>query len=92
MTVNYLDPTSELSPANRQILPRPSSLEGLTLGLLDISKPRGDVFLDRLEVLFQGKGVQVKRYQKPTFTRTAPVELCQEIALECDVVVESLAD
>ena len=41
-----LDPTSELNPSQRQILARPTSLEGLTVGLLDISKARGDVFLD----------------------------------------------
>ena len=43
-----LDPTSEARPARRERPARPRSLEGLTVGLLDISKPRGDVFLDRL--------------------------------------------
>ena len=42
-----LDPTSEQNPSQRQILARPSSLKGLTVGLLDISKARGDVFLDQ---------------------------------------------
>ena len=92
MTTNFMDPTSELSPANRQVLQRPKSIVGLTLGLLNISKPRGDVFLDRLEELFGKEGVEIKRYKKPTFTRVAPVELCQQIANECDLVVESLAD
>lgn len=92
MTINFLDPTSELAPARRQVLPRPHTITGLTLGLLDISKPRGDVFLDRLEVLFEQQGVKVKRYKKPTFARVAPIELCQEIARDCDLVVESLAD
>ena len=44
-----LDPTSERHPVARQQVPRPASLDGLTIGLLDISKPRGDVFLDRFE-------------------------------------------
>ena len=87
-----LDPTSEQEPARRQLLPRPESLAGLTVGLLDIAKPRGDVFLDKLDELLGEKGVVVKRYRKPTFTRVAPVELKQQIAVEVDVVVEGLAD
>ena len=87
-----LDPPSEQEPAQRQLLPRPESLDGLTVGLLDISKPRGDVFLDQLDALLSGKGITVKRYKKPTFARVAPVDLQQQIANEVDVVVEGLAD
>ena len=92
MTHTLMDPTSERSPVNREPLPRPASLEGLTVGLLDISKPRGNVFLDRLEDLLGQRGVTTRRYAKPTFTRVAPTELKQQIATECDVVVEALAD
>ena len=46
-----LDPTSERAPAVRERSPRLASVAGRTVGLLDISKPRGDVFLDRLEEL-----------------------------------------
>jgi hypothetical protein len=88
----FLDPTSETSPARREPLPRPASLDGLTVGLLDISKARGDIFLDRIEDLLKQRGVTTRRYKKPTFTRVAPVELKQRIATECDVVVEALAD
>jgi hypothetical protein len=69
-----------------------SSLEGKTLGLLDINKPRGNVLLDRLEVLFNSRGVKTKRYKKPTMTRVAPVAVKQQIALECHAVIEALAD
>lgn len=88
----FLDPTSERSPDTREPLPKPASLDGLTVGLLDISKPRGNVFLDRLEDLMVQRGIKTKRYSKPTFTRVAPVDLKQQIATECDVVVEALAD
>lgn len=88
----FMDPTSERNPGSRQPLPRPADLSGKTVGLLDISKPRGDVFIDRLEDLLVQKGLQTRRYKKPTFTRVAPVELKQQIAEECDVVIESLAD
>ena len=87
-----LDPTSERTVAERERLARPSSLSGLTVGLLDISKPRGDVFLDRLEERLTGIGATVNRYRKPTFTKPAPVDLRHRISVECQVVIEALAD
>ncbi len=91
-TTIVLDPTAETSPAARSRAPRPDSLDGLTVGLLDISKPRGDVFLDRLSEQLQRRGWRVQRYAKPTFTKPAPIDLRQEIAMHCDVVIEALAD
>jgi hypothetical protein len=87
-----LDPTAERTVAERTLLARPASLEGRTVGLLDISKPRGDVFLDRLEQRLAEAGATVKRYKKPTFTKPAPVDLRHEIATQCEVVIEALAD
>jgi hypothetical protein len=87
-----LDPTGERSPATRPRLPRPGSLRGLKVGLLDISKPRGDVFLGRLEERLRERGADVRRFRKPTFTKPAPADLRQEIAVQCGAVVEALAD
>jgi len=87
-----LDPTSEQNPATRQVNARPASLDGLTVGLLDISKARGDVFLDRLDELLRADGVTTRRYRKPTFTKPAPVDLRHEISTQCEVVIEALAD
>jgi hypothetical protein len=91
-TRTILDPTGERSVAERARVARPVSLAGLTVGLLDISKPRGDVFLDRLEQRLAEVGANVRRYRKPTFTKPAPVDLRHEIATECQVVIEALAD
>jgi hypothetical protein len=87
-----LDPTSERSPATRQRIARPQSVKGLTVGLLDISKARGNVYLDRIEELLVERGATVKRYAKPTFTKPAPADLRYEISQQCNVVIESLAD
>lgn len=87
-----LDPTAERAPAARSRLARPASLDGLTVGILDISKARGNVFLDRVDELLQARGVSVRRYRKPTFTRPAPTALTQQIAAECNLVIEGLAD
>lgn len=87
-----LDPTGESAPVARQRVERPGSLDGKTVGLLDISKPRGDVFLDRVEERLLGVGAKVHRYKKPTFTKPAPADLRYEISTKCDLVVEALAD
>ena len=87
-----LDPTSERHPALRPRCRRLDTLEGVTIGLLDISKPRGDVFLDRLEARLRGCGAEVLRFRKPTFTKPAPTDLRQEIATRCGAVIEALAD
>ena len=90
--VILMDPTAENSPVHRQRRARPETLSGIKVGLLDISKPRGDIFLDRLEERFDSLGAQVERYTKPTFTKPAPVDLRREIAATCDAVIEALAD
>ena len=87
-----LDPTSELQRAQRESLPRPQSLKDKRVALLDISKPRGDVFVDHLEARLGELGVDSRRYIKPTFTRVAPVDLKHQIVSECDAVIEALAD
>jgi hypothetical protein len=87
-----MDPTSEREAAARPLAARPPSLAGKTVGLLNISKPRGDVFLDRLEVLLRERGLGVERFSKPTFTKPAPADLRREIETKCDVVIEALAD
>jgi hypothetical protein len=87
-----LDPTGERSPAARARLARLGSLAGRRIGLLDIAKARGDVFLDRLEARLRERGAEVERFRKPTFTKPAPIDLRREIASRCDAVVEALAD
>ena len=92
MSSTFLDPSSERQLAERTRGARPASLSGMTVGLLDISKARGDVFLDRMEQRLVEIGADVKRFRKPTFTKPAPVDLRHEIASQCQVVIEALAD
>ena len=92
ITRELLDPTSERTPAHRQRTPRPSSLNDLTVGLLDIGKARGDVFLDRLEELLTVRGLRVDRFRKPTFTKVLPASLGREIDARADVAIVALAD
>jgi hypothetical protein len=62
------------------------------VGLLDISKPRGDIFLDRIQLHLERGGARVVRFRKPTFAKNAPPDLRLEIAEKCEAVIEALAD
>lgn len=88
-----LDPTDERVPIRRSLTKRPEAISG-TVALLDISKPRGNVLIDRLEeqLSIRLPGVTFKRYNKPTFTKPAPEELRRRIMEESDFVIEALAD
>ena len=88
--LEILDPTAERDPEGRRLAERPP--EGKTVALLDIRKPRGDVFLDELERLLTERGYAVERTMKPTFTKPAPADVRKEIAARCDAVIEALAD
>jgi len=87
-----LDPTDERRPARRPNAPRLAGIDGRRIALLDISKARGDVFLDRLAEHLERRGAHLERFTKPTFARPAPADLRQEIATRCDAVIEALAD
>jgi hypothetical protein len=89
--VDVLDPTAEREPAGLP-LAEPLGEEPARIALLDIRKPRGDVFLDELERLLRERGHEVVRQGKPTFTKPAPQDLRREIAEQCDAVIEALAD
>ena len=93
MAVTILDPTSETTPAGRPLATsRLQPNATATIALLDIRKPRGDVFLSELEQLLARRGHTVTRTAKPTFTKPAPQDVRAEIAQNCDAVIEALAD
>ena len=88
-----LDPTDERVPVARSVTLRPGAVTG-NVALLDISKPRGNVLLDRLEQRLAERlpGATINRYAKPTFTKPAPTALRQDILANNDFVIEALAD
>ena len=90
--MNYVSPYDPAVRTPVQPAPRPDSLAGLTVALLDISKNRGAEFLDRIEARMRELGAEVQRYGKPLFSRPASGELIERIAARADVCIEALAD
>ncbi len=92
--MQILDPTGDHPLAPTAPAPRLDGLAGKTVCLLDISKAKGNFFLDEVERLLRAEhGVAaVVRRTKPTFSRPAPPELAAGIVAEADCVIEALAD
>jgi len=90
--MEYVSPFDDRVRSSEPEAARPAALTGLTVALLDISKARGDEFLDRMEQLLQAAGARTFRIAKPAFSRPAVPEVIEEIALRGDLTVEGLAD
>jgi hypothetical protein len=93
MPITLVNPMNEIAPEAAAAAPRLGSMLGRTIALLDISKPGGNVFLDRMEVLLKERyGVAtVIREMKPTFAKPAPAGVIDKIRA-ADAVIEALAD
>jgi hypothetical protein len=90
--MEYVSPIDERVRTPEPLAPRPQGIGGKTIALLDISKNRGSEFLDRLELHLRSRGARTMRFSKASFSRPAPVDLIEQIALHGDLVVEALAD
>jgi len=90
--MEYVSPRDERVQEPTPLASRADALTGANVALLDISKRRGDEFLDRIEVGLKALGARTTRYRKPTFARPAPHDLIEEIARDANIVVEALAD
>ena len=91
--------TELINPMNEtpvRVAPPPARLRSLqdkTIGLLDISKTGGNIFLDRLEHLLRDRFqvAHVVRTAKPTFAKPAPPGVIEQLRA-VHAVVEALAD
>ena len=95
MPTILINPFNESQCEARQAAPKLNSLAGKTIGLLDISKPGGNLFLDHLEGLLKNRFAvkEVIRVTKPTFTKPAPAAVIAHLVqARCDGVIEALAD
>ena len=92
MAADYVSPFDERARPAEPLAPRPASISGCQVVLLDIRKNRGAEFLDRMETLLQEAGAVTARAAKEIFSKPAALGLIDEIAGRADLVVEALAD
>ena len=91
--MRIVNPMNETAVPAPSAAPRLAKLAGKTIALLDISKPGGSVFLDRIEHRLRTEHyvAAVIREMKPTFAKPAPAEVLERIR-SADAVIEALAD
>lgn len=90
-----LDPTGmDERDADSTLSPRPASLRGLTIGLLDNTKPNATNLLREIgEELQRSYGAgETRLYTKDYFGTPAADDLIAQIAEEVDVVVTAVGD
>ncbi len=93
MPVTLVHPGNERAVQAAAPPARLTSLGGKKIGLLDISKPGGSLFLDRLEEILRTRfgAAEVIRARKPTFAKVAPPQVIEQLR-GADAVIEALAD
>jgi len=90
-----LDPTGmEEGSADATLSPRPVSLRGLTIGLLDNTKPNATMLLEEIAAdLVARHGIAgTKLYTKDYFGTPVQSPLFEQIVAECDVVITAVGD
>ena len=92
MALDYVSPFDDRVRAPEPLAPRPASVRGHRVVLLDIRKNRGAEFLDRIETLLRAEGADTARSAKEIFSKPAALALIDDIAGRADLVVEALAD
>jgi hypothetical protein len=92
--MDIVDPAGSSAATTRNLAVRPGSLEGVTIALLDNSKPNARVLLERLGALLaaQGGARGVRVWSKAGSSIGAPAVVLEEIASSSRVALTASAD
>jgi hypothetical protein len=92
--MEILDPVGSTAAASRTLAPRPATLAGTVIGVLDNSKPNARVLLEGVaRALAQKVGARdVKIWGKPGASIGATTAVLDEIAAQCGAVLTASAD
>lgn len=98
---HVLDPRGRVKGARFDLAARPRNLDGLRIGFLDNGKSNADVILQRLEEIVASRYKFAQVIRKPrrrpgenwrSRTVGAKDEVIDELASNCDVVVNGVGD
>ena len=90
--LNPLGARAAGSSSTKPLAPRPRSLHGLRIGVLDNSKPNAGVLLGRVAELIgeRAGAAEIVRWQKPGASR--PAVMMDDIVARADVLLTGSAD
>lgn len=93
-TFVLVDPAAELSAARVAQAPRPATLAGMRVGMIDNSKHMAGPLLKAVETLlrdkYQAAGFEVYRKDNPSIA--TPPEVLRRMVANCDALVHGVAD
>ncbi len=94
MTIQIYDPTSETSARRIQYAPRPKSIKGLRIGLVDNTKHNSDHLLLRIaDILEREHGAKGHLIRRKKSSGAKPHdEMVTEYKGACDVVIAGVGD
>ncbi len=94
MQTVLLSPVGEAGIKQTSVNPRPASIKGITIGVVDNTKPNFDILMDTIcDQLVNVFGVgKVIRYRKPGRTLGVSKEVLDDIKANCDLVFTGLGD
>jgi len=94
MSIQIYDPTTEVSSRKINFVPRPKSLKGLRIGLVDNTKHNSDQLLMRIASILEkehGATSHVIRKKKSAGSAPSP-EMIAEYKQNCDIIVAGVGD
>jgi hypothetical protein len=94
MSIQIYDPTTEVGTRRIGYAPRPKSLEGLRIGLVDNTKHNSDELLLRIAgILEREHGAKTHMIRRKKSAGAAPhPEIIEELKANCDVIVAGIGD
>jgi hypothetical protein len=94
MAIQILDPTTEVNARRIAYAPRPKSLDGVRIGLVDNTKHNSDQLLLRIaDILEREHGAKAHVIRKKKSAGAAPhAEIVEEYKGSCDVIVAGVGD
>ena len=94
MTLQIFDPTTQATGRHIAYVPRPKSLAGLRIGLVDNTKHNSDQLLLRIAALLEREhGAKAHVIRRKHNAGAAPhAEMIDEFKAGCDVVVAGIGD
>ncbi|MBI3069238.1 MAG: hypothetical protein HYY79_10310 [Betaproteobacteria bacterium] len=97
--ITVLHPAAEDIVQKHNLAPRPASLQGTTLGLIDNHKRNADVYLEEVYLEELGRLLQTQygvskiiTYRKDSQSIPTPAEVMDDLATKCDAIVHAVAD
>jgi hypothetical protein len=94
MKIEILDPTSEVATQAIAYAPRPDSLAGKRVGLIENTKFNSDRLLQKVGDLLKAEygAAETRMWRKKNSSVPAHEEIIEELRRSCDVMVAGIGD